>query len=211
MGSFSSGLFIVFEGIDGVGKTTHAKRLVEFLKSKGIEAVYTTEPTHWTEFGKKIRESFSYKQRLPVEEEFRLFLEDRKIHVAEEVIPELERGKVVVSDRYYFSSVAYQGSRGLDWKYILKTNQDAVIPPNVVILLDIPVDEALKRIYKERSSGANSFEKKESLEKVRRIFLQLAEQMPELIKVLDSTRSFDEVHKEVTEIVIKLIKSKSTK
>ncbi|MHA1686987.1 MAG: dTMP kinase [Candidatus Heimdallarchaeaceae archaeon] len=207
MGSSLKGLFIVFEGIDGVGKTTHAKTLVDFLQSLNFQAVYTTEPTHWTEYGKKIRASFSYEQRLPVEEEFQLFLEDRKLHVSKEVLPELEKGSIVVSDRYYFSSVAYQGSRGLDWKYILQANQEAVIPPDIVILLDIPVEEAIERIQNGRASGANSFEKKESLEKVRKIFNELAQQFPDLIVVIDSTRPFEEVHKKITDYVLEVIRN----
>jgi len=85
----TNGLFLVIEGIDGVGKTTQAKKLVEFLKSKKIKAEYTTEPTHWSSYGKKLRESFFAPERLSVEEEFRLFLEDRKEHIAKEV-PRLE-------------------------------------------------------------------------------------------------------------------------
>ena len=201
-----SGYFIVFEGIDGVGKTTHAKLLVDFLNNNGYEAIYTTEPTHWSEYGKKIRASFSYKNRLPVEEEFELFLKDRIEHVKKEVLPALRESKVVVSDRYYFSSVAYQGSRGMDWKYILKRNTSEVISPNLVLLLDIPVDYALKRILKERENGTNSFEKRENLIKVREIFLLLARRESDLINIIDSTAPIEEVHKTVREIALKKLK-----
>jgi len=201
-----SGFFIVFEGIDGVGKTTHAKLLVDFLNKNGYSAIYTTEPTHWSKYGKKIRASFSYKNRLPVQEEFELFLKDRIEHVKNEVTPALNEGKIVVSDRYYYSSVAYQGSRGMSWEYILQTNISVVMSPDLVILLDVPVDYAMKRILKERKNGANSFEKRESLTKVREIFLLLAEKEPNIITIVDSTLSVDEVHKNIVKIVMKRLK-----
>ncbi|MCK5141716.1 MAG: dTMP kinase, partial [Candidatus Heimdallarchaeota archaeon] len=167
--SSNLGLFVCFEGIDGSGKTTHSRLIVERLCALGYDAVYTTEPTRWSEPGKKLRESFFAPTRLPVEEEFKLFLKDRLFHVKSEVIPLLNDGKIVVSDRYYFSSVAYQGARGLDWQYILEENEKIAIEPHLVIFLDLPVDVALDRIASERKEGINTFEKEESLRKVKDI------------------------------------------
>ncbi|MHA1708191.1 MAG: dTMP kinase, partial [Candidatus Heimdallarchaeaceae archaeon] len=203
------GFFICLEGIDGSGKTTHARLLVKNLQEQGYVAVYTTEPTRWSIPGRKLRESFFAPERLPVEEEFKLFLQDRILHIKEEVRPQLEEGKVVITDRYYFSSVAYQGSRGLDWRYILEENERVAIIPDLVILIDIPVNVALERISVDRSEGINTFEKKENLAKVRDIYLNLAEIYPELIKMVKSVKEKENTQKEILEIVKKEIEGRS--
>ncbi len=198
------GLFICFEGIDGSGKTTHSHLIVERLRTLGYDAVYTTEPTRWSEPGKRLRESFFEPTRLPVKDEFRLFLEDRIFHVKSEVIPLLNDGKIVVTDRYYFSSVAYQGARGLDWQYILKENEKIAIAPNLVIFLDVPVDVALDRIASERTEGVNAFEKEESLRQVKAIYLLLADRFPKLITKLDATKEISEIQEDVLKLITKL-------
>ncbi|UJG42240.1 MAG: dTMP kinase [Candidatus Heimdallarchaeum endolithica] len=200
----TNGLFLVIEGIDGVGKTTQAKKLVEFLKSKKLKAEYTTEPTHWSIYGKKLRESFFAPERLSVEEEFRLFLEDRKEHIAKEVLPLIEQGIIVVCDRYYFSSAAYQGSRGLDWKYILQENMKVVFSPDITFLIDIPVEKAIERIANGRAGKINTFEKRENLIKVRKIYQEIAQEFSELITVIDGNYSIDTVH----ELIIEHLKPK---
>ncbi|MHA2357966.1 MAG: dTMP kinase [Candidatus Heimdallarchaeaceae archaeon] len=197
-----SGFFVCLEGIDGSGKTTHSRLLVKNLCSLGYDAVYTTEPTRYSIPGRKLRESFFAPQRLPVEEEFRLFLEDRIIHLKDEVIPQLEDGKIVVTDRYYFSSVAYQGSRGLDWRYILEENLKVSLVPDVVILLDIPVDEAIQRIAEDRTEGVNTFEKKESLQKVREIYILLAEENPYLINIVKGAKPIPTIQDELKDIFL---------
>ncbi len=203
----SSGFFIVFEGIDGSGKTNHAKNLVHSLNDLGFKAVYTTEPTEWSSFGKKIRESFTYSERLSAEEEFLLFLEDRKLHIKEEVEPLLQEGRIVVSDRYFYSSVAYQGSRDeLDWKHILDENRKHVPDPHLVILLNVSVEEALNRINKEREGGANSFEKKESLLAVFNLFQKLLQLFPETIVSIDSAQPMGTVKQQILNLVLRRLK-----
>lgn len=197
------GLFVCFEGIDGSGKTTQAKLVVERLCTLGYDAIYTTEPTRWSEPGKKLRSSFFAPERLPVKDEFRLFLEDRIFHMKSEVIPLLRAGKIVVTDRYYFSSVAYQGSRGLDWSYILEENMKVVIEPNIVILLDLPVDEAIERIASKRIEGVNTFEEEESLCKVKEIYLLLAEKFPQLIETIDATEEISAIQEIVLSLIMK--------
>lgn len=202
------GLFICFEGIDGSGKTTQARLVVERLCKLGYDAVYTTEPTRWSEPGKKLRESFFTPSRLNVKDEFRLFLEDRVYHVKSEVIPLLNDGKIVVTDRYYFSSVAYQGARGLDWQYILKENEKIAITPHLVILLDLPVEVALDRIASERTEGVNTFEQEESLRKVKDIYSLLADRFPKLITKLDATKEISEIQKEVLKLITQIQNNK---
>jgi len=197
-----SGFFVCIEGIDGSGKTTHARMLVKSLCSLGYDAVYTTEPTRYSIPGRKLRESFFAPERLPVEEEFKLFLEDRIIHLKDEVLPQLEEGKVVVTDRYYFSSVAYQGSRGLDWKYIHEENLKVAIKPNIVILLDIAVDEAINRIAADRTEGINTFEKKENLQKVKKIYSLLAEEDPFSIFVVNGSKPIPTVQNKIKDLVL---------
>ncbi len=203
------GLFICFEGIDGSGKTTQAQLVVERLCTLGYDAVYTTEPTKWSEPGKKLRESFFAPIRLPVDDEFRLFLEDRILHLKSEVIPLLNAGKIVVTDRYYFSSVAYQGARGLDWQYILEENEKIAIVPHLAIFLDLPVSVAIDRIASERTEGVNTFEKEESLRKVKDIYLLLADKFPKLITKLDASKEISEIQQNVLRLIIQLWQNSS--
>ena len=203
------GTFICIEGIDGSGKTTHARTLVKRLCSLSYDAVYTTEPTRYSIPGRKLRESFFAPERLSVEEEFRLFLEDRIIHLKDEVIPQLEDNKIIITDRYYFSSVAYQGSRGLDWKYILEENLKVALVPDLVIILDIPVKVAIERIASDRTEGVNTFEKEEGLQKVREIYLLLADEYPDLIQLKDTNKKIEDVNDELLEYLHNFLRQKS--
>ena len=204
----SSGVFICVEGIDGSGKTTLSRLLVGYLCSLGIDAVYTTEPTRYSLPGRRLRESFFAPERLSVEEEFKLFLEDRIIHLRDEVIPLLNDGKIVVTDRYYFSSVAYQGSRGLNWEYILEENLKASIVPDLVLLLDLPVDQAIARISADREEGVNTFEKKENLQKVKTIYLKLADKYSKLFHVVDADRPIPQIEEELQSFIIDFLKDR---
>ena len=203
-----TGVFICFEGIDGSGKTSYSRFVVEYLKSNGHDAVYTTEPTRYSIPGRKLRESFFAPERLSVEEEFRLFLEDRIIHLKDEVIPQMNDGKIVVTDRYYFSSVAYQGARGLDWRYILEENEKVSIVPDVVLLLDLPVDVAISRIANDRVEGVNTFEKKENLQRVNEIYSTLTEMFPNLFRVVDVNKPLSDVKDIINDLVLNFIEDR---
>ncbi len=162
-------LFIVFEGIDGSGKTTLARLLKEKLTAKGLDVLLTCEPTNG-KWGKRLRESFNADKRLSLEEELDLFLKDRREHVETVIKPALLKGSVVICDRYYYSTMAYQGARGMDVKEIASRNQAFAPEPDIVFLLRLNPEMALKRIQEKRGDSPNNFEKLEYLKKVDAIF-----------------------------------------
>jgi dTMP kinase len=167
------GLFIVIEGIDGTGKSTQARRLGEWFSSQGREVVLSREPTDGP-WGKKVRESGA-TGRLSPEDELQYFLNDRLQHVEELIKPSLAAGKVVILDRYYFSTMAYQGSRGFDPEEIRRKNEAFAPVPDVLLILDLDVASALGRIG-SRGDVANEFEKRDNLERCRNIFLSLKDE-----------------------------------
>ncbi|CAM4527694.1 dTMP kinase [Corallococcus exiguus] len=161
------GVLIALEGIDGAGKTTQARRLFEVLSGMGYDVVRTKEPTDGT-WGRKLRES-SKTGRLAPEQELELFLKDRREHVSQLITPGLEAGRIILVDRYYFSTVAYQGARGLPTDNLLKANEAFAPPPDVLFLLDISPEEAMRRIH-QRGELGNLFEEESSLRAVAKVF-----------------------------------------
>lgn len=168
-----SGRLLAFEGIDGSGKSTQARKLAEYLRAQGREVLLTREPTDGP-WGRKIREA-RFKERLSPEDELHAFIEDRKQHVTEEIAPALARGAVVIIDRYYYSTAAYQGARGLDPQQLLATNRAFAPKPDVVVLVDVTPEQALQRIS-SRGEGQDLFETKAALTAVRENFLQLSKE-----------------------------------
>ncbi len=182
-------MFIVIEGIDGTGKSTQAKRLGEWFKAQGREVVLSREPTDGP-WGRKLRESAA-SGRFSPQDELKYFLNDRRQHVEEVIAPALASGKVVILDRYYFSTMAYQGARGFDPQEIRRLNEKFAPIPDLLIILDLPVEEAHKRIG-SRGDTTNDFEKRESLERCREVFLSLTNEP--FVRVIPSTGTLDEVH-----------------
>lgn len=138
------GKLIVIEGIDGAGKTTLAKTICDFLKEKNIPCLLSFEPTSGP-VGKKIR-TLLEKENPEKKELSNLFLEDRIWHVKNVILPALNRGDWIILDRYYLSTVAYQGAQGLKIEELLKENETIAPLPDLVIFLKISPEEALKRI-----------------------------------------------------------------
>ena len=134
------GLFIVIEGIDGTGKSTHARRLGGWFESQGRVVVLSREPTDGP-WGKKLRESAA-TGRLSPEDELEYFLNDRRQHVTEIIAPALAAGKVVILDSYYFSTMAYQGARGFDPAEIRRRNEEFAPVPDLLLILDLEVDHS---------------------------------------------------------------------
>ncbi|WP_297550251.1 dTMP kinase [Thermococcus sp.] len=203
------GIFIVLEGIDGAGKSTQAKLLKIWFEEKGYEVVLTKEPTD-TPFGKLIRrlvltggkEGIIDGAKISHEAEALLFAADRAEHVDKLIKPSLESGKVVISDRYFYSSLAYQWARGLDLEWLIDLNRFA-IRPDLVLLLDLPVRESMKRI--KTRSIRSEFDKIMELQKrVRENYLKLAELFPE-IKIVNAMEDVDNVHRQIVALVESLL------
>jgi dTMP kinase len=172
------GFFVVIEGIDGAGKSTQAKLLGERLTARGHRVVLSREPT-MGQWGKQLRAS-AQTGRLSIEEEVELFLKDRREHVNELILPRLRQGSVVIVDRYYFSTAAYQGARGVDPQELIRRNEEFAPEPDLLVLFDLPVEDGLARV-RARGDQADHFEQVEALRRVREIFLSIDK--PYLVKV----------------------------
>jgi dTMP kinase len=200
------GIIIAFEGIDGAGKTTQASRLCEKLEKMKYPIVLFHEPTGG-EWGKKIAELAKYgRDKTEPRTEFEFFYRDRIEDVRENIVPSLKEKKIVVMDRYYLSSVAYQGARGLDPKIIEKENEKIAPKPDMAIILDLSAEVALSRIKNKRNSEPNHFEKTRYLEKVREIFLKMYESCS-YVKIVkgDDTRAIEDITSEIWEVVFPII------
>ena len=195
------GIFIVIEGIDGSGKTIQSKLLQKELIKKGFKAVYTAEPSKGF-IGNFLRKTSFKGIKLNPEFETLLFAADRFYHINFEVIPNLNEGKIVVCDRYFYASLAYQGAQGVDLNWI-KTVNKFVIKPDLAIYLDVPVEVGLSRIAKRKKTV---FEESEIEEKVREIYLKLVKEN-ELILV-NANKPIKDVKKEIINLTLSLLKNK---
>ncbi len=180
--------FIVVEGIDGTGKSTLAQALQERLKRMGVSCLCTFEPTDG-QWGRKLRDSFTGGERLSLDEELELFIKDREEHVETEIVPALEAGRTVICDRYYLSTMAYQGARGMDMAEIRRRNRPFPVP-DIAFLLELPVYAAVERITGNRGEALNNFEKEEYLGRVAENFRAMND--PFIIR-LDASVSQEEL------------------
>ncbi len=196
------GILIAFEGIDGAGKSTQAKKCYEYLTKKGYECLLLREPTDG-KIGKKIRSlAQEGREKIKPMEEFKLFLEDRQEDVKLNINPALEENKIVLIDRYYYSSIAYQGALGLNPSFIKKENEKIAPRPQRVYYITIPTDITCQRITGSRGDAINLFEKKEYLEKVKNIFDSM--NYPEILKI-NGAKDSEEVQKKILADINKLL------
>lgn len=192
------GVFICIEGLDGCGKTTQAKRLVRALRRKGYDAVYTAEPSKGKIGGFIKRYCLHGGKRISGITEALLFAADRFEHVENEVIPALSKRKLVVSDRYVYSSLAYQGAAGLELEWIRSIN-DHAIKPGLAIFIDVEPTVVVGRLKPRKSVMENL----ETQRKVREVYMGFVESR-ELLKI-DGERPEEEVAADILEAVLSFL------
>ena len=214
------GIFITLEGIEGSGKTTQVPEVVEFIESHGRSCVITREPGG-TVIGQAIRKILLSPQSRGMDPtaELLLYAADRAQHVAETIRPALKGGKVVICDRYYDATLAYQGfARGLDLNLIHTLHATVLgnLLPDLTLLLDLPPRIGLSRAWSQIDSGGRDRQEtrfeEERLDfhrKVRAGYLELARQAPGRFCVVDAARSFSEVRDQICKAVGELLASTS--
>jgi dTMP kinase len=198
-------MFVVLEGIDGSGKTSVGREVVDRLNQKGIPAEFTFEPSDLP-VGKLLREVLKGEFETSAHTHALLFAADREEHLREVVIPAMEQGTVVVCDRYVFASMAYQGARGVDVEGIWEMN--TALPhfriPDLSLLLDIPPEASLLRT--DHRGSVDIFETPEFLSRVRDIYLQI-ERDHELdmfldLQIIDASQGFEDVVVDVLDAIL---------
>jgi dTMP kinase len=196
------GVLIVLDGIDGTGKTTQARRLIEALKKEGFDVVYFREPSD-SRWGREIKRKAPLADSLSAEEELDLFQKDRKENVVQNLKPALDQNKIIVLDRYYYSTIAYQGARGIDPLMIQKMNEEFAVKPDLVFILDVAPKVGLERIEKNRKEKDLLFEQEDYLGRVREIFRSFKDKN---IFHIDADRSEDDIYREIEKIVCDFLK-----
>jgi len=163
-------VLIALEGVDGAGKTTQTRLLAAALEARGRAAVLTREPTEGPH-GRQLRRYLAGRTRhLSPEEELELFTADRRDHVRETIAPALAAGLVVITDRYYYSSAAYQGALGLDPAGIIAINEAFAPRPHLVFILSLSLERALARLREKRQHAPQVSEAPDYLSKVAAVY-----------------------------------------
>jgi len=188
------GILVAIEGIDGAGKTTQVALLSEALGRAGEQPVVSKEPTNGR-WGRLIKESAATGRMSP-DEELTAFINDRTEHVETLILPALERGLTVILDRYFYSSIAYQGSRGANVEEVKRIMESRFPIPDAVFILDVEPSVGIFRIAHSRGETPNHFEDRVNLAKARTIFKELA---GPTIHHIDGSRSREIVHEEIIE------------
>ncbi len=197
------GKLIVFEGTDGTGKSTQLGLASGYLQSRGHTVVTTREPTEG-QYGQKIRSLYQNRGDCTPREELEHFLADRKEHVEQLLTPSIAAGKIVLCDRYYHSTIAYQGAIGFDVDELISLNSFAPTP-DLALLFHAPMDTSQQRITTGRGETLNDFEQLDNLQKVATIFDSLT--MP-FIQRIDAGGTLDSVHKQVIKEIDSILISK---
>ena len=209
------GKFITFEGIDGSGKSTQLRMLASELLMQGFKVLMTCEPGG-TPLGRRLREAFLETEEnvLPLAE-LLLFAADRAQHVNFLVKPAIEEGKIVISDRYADATFAYQGAgRGFPEKTVNQVIELATdgLKPNLTLFFDLPIEKALLRMNSRSHNGEqkNRMDKEtaEFYERVRAAYLKIAANEPERFRIINASRSIDEIHTKVMEIVSEFLENR---
>ncbi len=203
------GRFIVFEGIDGAGKSTQIEKLRQKLVSEGRKVFITAEPTA-SVTGGILRDALSGNYKRTAAELAAMFLSDRIFHNVNESVginQALERGFDVISDRYYYSSFAYQGlDSDIDWVINMNLKCPDIRKPDLCIFLDLDAEKSKARIDTNRAT-MEIFENEETLNKIRNKFFDVFKRLPdENIAIIDASGSVDEIADEIFRVVDRTIK-----
>jgi len=164
--------FIVLEGIDGSGKTTLSRMLCDYLETRNYAVRELREPSK-SPWGERIRNIARSGKTVDPREELELFMKDRRWNVARNILPALKEKRLLGMDRYFYSTVCYQGARGLDGRKILTDNLLFAPEPDRVFIIDIPAEVAMKRILQHRGEGVECFEEEAFLRSVRECYRKL--------------------------------------
>ncbi len=201
------GRFIVFEGIDGAGKTTQINLLAKYLSEQGRAVYCTAEPTE-TVSGGLLRDALSGVTRRTICEMAAMFVFDRinhNVNPVNGIQKMLADGFDVICDRYYYSSLAYQGS-GTDpeWVSNMNLNCPEIMRPDVCIFLDLTPEQSMARINRNRATQ-EIYENEEKLTQVRNQFYRVFEQLRERdnIQIVDAYRTVEEIHQDIVALVTK--------
>lgn len=197
------GLLIAFEGIDGAGKTTQVRALAASLRAEDYQVVESKEPTNGP-WGSKLRASAA-TGRLSPQDELELFMRDRRDHVRNLIEPGLDRGAIVIVDRYYFSTAAYQGARGMDFEHILALNEEFAPQPDLLFIIEVEPAVGRSRIT-ARGDEANLFENEAALAASAAIFKAMKRPY---IRRLDGNQSITELQYAVLLATEDAIKSRT--
>jgi dTMP kinase len=213
------GTFITFEGIDGSGKSTQLRLLGNFLRANGCDALLTREPGGTT-LGLRLRAALlDATEEVDPLTELLVFAADRAQHVRRLVLPALDAGRLVISDRYADATVAYQGAgRGFPPELISQIVQLATegLKPDLTLLFDLPIEESTNRTAR-RSTGKTSarmspdrldIEHADFHARVRDAYLQIALAEPERVKLIDTTGPVEQTQERVKEIIIPFLQSR---
>ncbi len=210
-----TGTFITFEGIDGSGKSTQLRYLVNFLREQGCNLLVTREPGG-TPLGLRLRAALlDAQEQVDPLTELLVFAADRAQHVRRLLLPALEAGQIVLSDRYADATVAYQGAgRGFSSELISEIVELATegLKPDLTLLFDLSVDACLERT-RRRSEGKHKGDRLDAEDshfhnRVRDEYLRIAVAEPDRVKIVDTSGSVEKTHSRVKEIIVPFLKSR---
>ena len=202
------GKFITIDGVEGAGKSTQISFICDYLKAKGINVVLTREPGG-TDLGEKIRELLlsTKTKSMHSDSELLLMFAARNEHIHEKIIPALERGDWVLSDRFTDASYAYQGGgRGLDIQRIEQLEQWVLqdFTPDMTLLLDIPVEQGMSRVESRGEKDRIELEAMDFFERVRQAYIARSEKYPQRIKLIDSSKTKVHTSAQIEQILASL-------
>jgi dTMP kinase len=201
--SLNRGILVAIEGIDGVGKTTQSTRLVERLTALGFDAIRFFEPTNETPEASRIQQKLERDSSNMTTDLLDLFIADRRYDVEKHIAPALAVKKIVVMDRYFLSTAAYQ-SDSTTWRDILKANREFAPEPDISFIINWPADLAL-RFVKKREAELSAFENQTALLKIRGRYLEIAREDSGNYIIIEKIADEEDVCDEILDNLLKYL------